>query len=105
MPGYSRSPLAFDDLRELFQLALDSEQGLKIVCKTRAEAFLTRSRMHYLRKMDKKDNATTYPPDHPMHGRSIWDKFVLRIPPKDKPDNATIFIERRSMNFLSIEAL
>ena len=105
MPGYSRSPLAFDDLRQVFQRAMEAERGIRVVCKSRSEAIITRSRMNYLRKMDRKENALTYQSDHPLHMRSAWDKLVLRIPPKGSPDENTIYVERRTADNLVIEEI
>lgn len=103
MAGYNKSPLAFDDLREVYQKAMDASKGIRVVCKTRSEAVTLRSRMHYLRKMDRKENAVVYQPDHPMYMRSAWDKLVLSIPPKGEPNETTIFIEKRTAEKLEIE--
>lgn len=105
MPGYNKSPYAFDDLREIFERAMLSEHGIKIVCKSRSEAIITRSRMNYLRKMDRKENAITYQSDHPMHMRSVWDRLVLRVPAKGAPDETTIYMEKRSHENFIIEDL
>ena len=105
MPGYNKSPLAFDDLREVFEKAMNADRGLRVVCKTRSEAIITRSRLNYLRKMDRKDNGVTYQSDHPMHMRSVWDKLVLRVPPRGDPDETTIFIEKRLVDDLVLEEL
>ena len=105
MPGFNKSPLAFDDLRSVFERAIESPRGIRIVCKTRSEAIVTRSRMNYLRKMDRKENSITYQSDHPMFMRSAWDRLVLRIPPKGDPDDTVIFIEKRSADNMVIEEL
>lgn len=103
MPGWNKSPLAFEDVREIFNRALESERGITIKCKTRSEAITLRSRMNYLRKVDRKENAVTYQSDHPMYMRSIWDKYLLRLPPKGAPDETTIYVMVRTIDELHIE--
>jgi hypothetical protein len=105
MPGYNKSPLAFDDLRVVFQRAMEAPIGLRVICKSRSEAVITRSRLNYLRKMDRKENAITYQSDHPMYMRSVWDRLVLRIPPKGQPDEAVIYIEKRRAENLILEEI
>ena len=105
MPGYNKSPLAFDDLREVFDKAMEAQRGLRVVCKSRSEAVITRSRLNYLRKMDRKENAITYQNDHPLYMRSVWDKLVLRIPAKGTPEEAVIYIEKRSSDNLVLEEI
>jgi len=105
MAGFNKSTFAFDDLREVFNKAIDAPKGIRVVCKSRSEAMVTRSRMNYLRKMDRKENGITYQPDHTMHLRSAWDRLVLRVPAKGHPDEAVIFVEKRSVENLTIEEI
>jgi len=105
MAGFNKSAFAFDDLREVFEKALAATKGIRVVCKSRSDAIITRSRMNYLRKMDRRENGVTYQSDHPMYMRSAWDRLVLRVPPKGDPDEAVIFIEKRTAERLTIEEI
>lgn len=93
---FNTSPLAFDDVREIFDRALNSKRGIRIPCSSRGSAMVLRSRFNYFRKMDRTQNAEVYPPDHPMHKRSAYDRLILRIPSKGDPREHILFIEPRS---------
>jgi len=103
--SWSKSPLAFDDVREAFERAIETEKGIMIRCKSHAHATTTRSRFNYFRKLDRVENQKVYPPGNPMHGKSVYDRFSLRIPPKGSPDDRTLYIEVRSIDDLDIESL
>src|SRR5512147_1877426 len=105
MAGFNKSAFAFDDLREVFEKAMAAERGIKIICKSRSEAVVMRSRMNYLRKMDRKENGITYQSDSPMHMRSIWDRLTLRIPAKGSPEENILFVEKRSAINMVIEEI
>ena len=105
MGGFNKSAFAFDDLREVFEKALTATKGIRVVCKNRSDAIVTRSRMNYLRKMDRRENGVTYQSDHPMYMRSAWDRLVLRVPPRGHPDEAVIFVEKRTAANLIIEEI
>lgn len=103
--SYNKSPLAFDDIAEAFERALASPKGIRIPCTSRGAAINLRSRFNYMRKVNRIDNRRTYPPDHPMHGHSIYDKLILRIPPRESPDGATLYIEQRTIESMNIEEI
>lgn len=103
--GFNRSPLAFDDIREAFDRAVTSPKGLRISCDTREAAFALRSRFNYFRSLDKRENRTTYPEGHRMHGRSIYDRLICRIPPKGSPEEHVLYIEPRRVDNLKIEEI
>lgn len=102
--SFNKSPLAFDDVREILDKALASPRGIMIPCSTRGAAVALRVRLNYYRKMDRTQSRETYTRDHPMHGRSAYDKLVLRIPAKDTKDEKILFIEQRTAeNFEIVE--
>ena len=103
--SYNKSPLAFDDIREAFERALNAERGIRITCVSRGAATILRARFNYFRWMNRKENAHTYEPDHPMWNRSVYDRLVLRIPPKGSPEEAVLYIEPRLVSSLSIEEI
>jgi hypothetical protein len=103
--SYNKSPLAFDDIAEAFERALAAPKGIRIPCASRGAAINLRSRFNYLRKINRTENRTVYGPEHPMHGRSIYDKLILRIPPREAADCTTLYIEPRSIEDLRIEEI
>lgn len=103
--NWNKSPLAFGDVRDAFERALNAERGIKITCASHGEAIILRSRFNYYRKLDRADNRNTYPEDHPLHGSSAYDRLVLRVPPKGAPDDTAVFIEPRKVEDLAIEDL
>lgn len=103
--SFNRSPLAFDDARAVLDKALDTKKGLKIPCSSRGAAIQLRSRFNYYRKLDRAESKNLYDQDHPMFGRSAYDRLVLRIPPKGEKDDATLYIEPHSVEKLTIEEI
>lgn len=99
--SFNKSPLAFDDAREVFERATTAPKGIRILCSDRAAAVVLRSRFNYFRKLDREENKKTYPPDHPMYNRSAYDKLVLRIP-QDEP---ALYIEPHTAEIYNIEEL
>ena len=103
--AYNRSPLSFDDIREAFERAINSPKGISIECKDRGAAVVLRSRFNYLRTLDRQENMKTYTAEHPMWNRSVYDRFVLSIPPKGDPQEHVLFIRPRSAEDLDIKEL
>jgi len=103
--SYNRSPLAFDDIKDAFDRAVASPKGIRISCDSHGAAVVLRSRFNYFRKQDREDNKRTYPPDHPLSGRSPYDRLVLRIPQKGTPEDTVLFIEPRSVADMHIEEI
>jgi hypothetical protein len=77
--GYSKSPLAYGDIKELLDKALDSPRGIKITLEKHGHAIQLRQRASKFRTMDRASSKTVYPEGHPMHGRSSYDVLALRI--------------------------
>jgi hypothetical protein len=103
--SYNRSPLAFDDIRGAFERALASPKGIRISCATWGAAVVLRSRFNYLRKLDREANKKTFEVDHPLWNRSVYDKLVLRIPPKGDKEESMLYIEKRDVEDLNIEEI
>lgn len=103
--SWSRSPLAFSDVEELFERALAAPNGIKIAQSSRSAAVVLRSRFNYYRKLNRKANADTYPRDHTLHGASAYDTLVLRIPPAGAPDEHVLYIEPRRAGSFMVEDL
>lgn len=103
--SWSKSPLAFKDIEQTFARALETPKGIKINCPSYGAAINLRSRFNYHRKMSRKQNAEIYPSGHYMHGHSLYDVLVLRVPHKFAPDAATLYIEHRSDENFDIEEI
>jgi hypothetical protein len=103
--SWNKSPLSFDDVRDTFDRALATDNGIRIKCANRAEAIVTRSRFNYFRKMDRAQNREIYPEGHHMRGVSIYDKLTLRVPRKGAEDDSYIYFEHRSIADYIIEDL
>jgi hypothetical protein len=103
--SWTRSPLSFNDVRDMFDRALSSEKGIKVREHSRAEVVSLRARFNYYRKTNRKDNADTYPKEHPLHNTSVYDVLILRIPPRGAPDEFTLYIERRDASNYDVEEI
>jgi len=87
------SRLAYHDCFEAMDAALADPRGARI--KT-PDAGHLRMRMHQGRNLDRKENAQTYEEGHPLHGRSIYDKLVLRV--KIIKSETYLYIEQIKLN-------
>ena len=103
--SYNKSPLAFEDIREAFERALAAPKGIRIPCSSRGAAINLRSRFNYLRKISRAENRQIYDSSHPMYGKSMYDKLILRIPGRNEPDAAVLYIEPRSIEDFIIEEI
>ncbi len=95
---------AYEDCRALYDAATADPKGARACLGTYDACVNMRTRMHYFRKLDRESNADVYPSDHPMHGVSTYDDFVIRIVP-DEDNEFWIYIERRSARILHVEGL
>jgi hypothetical protein len=102
---YSKSVMAFEDVREAFDRALEAPKGIRIPCPTRSAAMELRSRFNYFRKLDRAESSETYKEGHPLHSKSIYDRLVLRVPSKGSPEENVLIIEPRSISTLNIEEI
>lgn len=75
----SKSILAYNDCETFFQAAENDPKSIRIRCSTEAEAVHLRFRMSYFRKLDRERNCEVYQPGEFMHGRSEYDKYVLKV--------------------------
>ena len=103
--GFSRSPLAFDDIKAALDKALEAQKGIRIRCRDRGAAVFLRQRFNSFRKLDRQENARIYDNEHPMFRRSIYDKLVLRIPAKGNAEEEYLYVEKRGIEDFLIEDL
>lgn len=80
----STSILAYADVRELLDRAIDSPNGIRVTLPDRLEgkpggtATYFIQRAYKFRTLDRRENAKIYPPGEPMHGKSVYDVLVVR---------------------------
>lgn len=94
---------AYTDCVKLFEAALADPKGARARIGTQEQCINMRTRMHYYRKLDRKANEQTYPPDHPSYGTSIYDPYVVRLFP-DEDGQWWVYVQPRSSDML-IEGL
>ena len=87
----STSILAYSDVREILDRALESPRGIEVDIpdepgsKPGGKATYFRQRAYSFRALDRKANSKIYPPDDPMHATSIYDTLVvIHNPPSTK---------------------
>ncbi len=97
--SFSKSVLAYPDIKGYFEQAIESERGIRIICKDPKSATMYKHRMNYFRVLHRKDNAQLYPQDHHLHGRSPYDVIVV------KQRDHVIELEKMAMNPFTTEEL
>ncbi len=97
--SFSKSVLAYPDIKGYFEQAIESERGIRIICKDPKSATMYKHRMNYFRVLHRKDNAQLYPQDHSMHGRSPYDVLIIR------QRDHEILVEKLALNPHSTELL
>jgi len=95
---------AYTDCQKLFEAAINDPKGARALIGTWEQCTNMRTRMHYFRKLDREANAKTYPADHPDHGTSVYDPFVVRLLP-DEDGNWWVYVEPRASDDMIIEGL
>jgi hypothetical protein len=96
---------AYSDCAELFVRATTDPKGARACVGTWEAGINLRTRMHYFRKLDRIANERTYPSDHPSHGQSVYDEYVIPEPIRDQDGMYWLYIEPRRGKILAIEGL
>ena len=96
---------AYTDCLEHFERAQASERGIRIHNKTEKSAIYLRNRLHQARAIERREARRMYPSDHPAHGKSLNDRFVVRILPTAEGDGYWVYIEPWSQTVGEIEEL
>ena len=99
----STSRLAYLDCFDFFQKAQDDERGIRIRLDSREAATRFRHRLHYARKLDRKDNLVLYEEGHKMHGRSLFDTLEITISTED--DVVWVYIKQIRAEDYQVESL
>lgn len=95
---------AYTDCQKLFEAALADPKGARAQIGTQEQCINMRTRMHYFRKLDRQANEKTYPMDHPNHGVSIYDPYVVRLLP-DEDGEWWVYVQPRAPDDMIIEGL
>ena len=95
---------AYTDCQRLFDSALADPKGARARIGTWEQCVNMRTRMHYFRNLDRKANSQTYPADHPSHGVSIYDPYVVRLLP-DEDGEWWVYVQPRASDDMIIEGL
>ena len=99
----SSSRLSYNDCFEVLDKAIANTKGIRVEVPDWGAGNNYRLRLHQARAIDRKDNKETYPDDHKLYGRSIYDQLVVRI--KQVGTRWWMYIERFSTDNLNIEPL
>ncbi len=88
----SNSRLSYQDCYKVMDQALEDDIGARCQLPDHDAAVFFRMRMHQARQIDRKDNKVLYEPDHPLYGRSTYDRLTVRI--KEFDDKVFVYAER-----------
>jgi len=99
----SKSRFAYDDCYALMEAALADGVGTRYLVDDVGKANQLRLRLNYARSIDREQNAETYELEHPMHGRSEYDKLIFKVNLRE--GQWWVYIEVNTINPLKIEGL
>jgi hypothetical protein len=95
--------LAYSDCISYFDSALQYSVGVRLPVSDLGAAYNLRMRLNNARKLDRENNARMYPPGHPMHGVSQYDKITARI--KSEEGQHYLYLERNDVESITPEGL
>lgn len=95
---------SYDDCRDIFERASLDPKGARAKAGDHAAAISLRTRLHYFRTLDRRANAEIYEAGHPMHGRSLYDGFLVELIP-DVDDDWWAYVTPRKDKILALEGL
>lgn len=96
---------AYSDCLEHFERAQESPRGIRIFNSTERSAIYLRNRLNQARSIERRESRKLYPFDHPSHGKSLNDRFVIRIMESAEGDGHWVYIEPWSQTVGEIEEL
>ena len=96
--------LSYGDAYDALDRAKDDKTGIRIKFKDYAEAHTFRSRLHYARQIDRRDNLQIYDESDQLYGRSVYDTLVARI--KEDTEGAWwVYIQHAQLGDKVVESL
>ncbi len=75
----STSRLAYSDIFEILEKALENPRGIRLSFPTLNYATHYRMRLNQARSIDRSENLDLYPEGEPLHGRSVYDGLTTSI--------------------------
>ena len=88
----SNSPLSYTDCYEALDRALEDDRGVRVGVESLKSAQFLRMRLNQARAINRDENQRTYEPGHPLHGRSEYDRLMVRI--KERGEKTYVYIEQ-----------
>lgn len=64
---------------EALDRARNAERGIRIEFPSRSRAVHYRSRLHYARSLDRRENTTAVPQSSPLYGKSDFDCISISL--------------------------
>lgn len=101
----SQSRFAYNDCYEVMNKAIDDPKGIRVRVDDYNAGIHLRMRIHQARSIDRDDNRKTYANDHPMYGRSPYDRLIVRAPVEDIDGNWWVRLDKPEANIYEIESL
>ena len=99
--SFNRSRLAYDDVKEILDQALETPKGIRVSFPTEGAAIDFRRRANSFRKQDRERSTQLYSRGDPLYGVSLYDKLVLRLNKND----SILFIEFRTTDKMKVEVI
>lgn len=96
--------LSYGDAYDALDRAKDDAKGIRLRFDDYSAAATFRSRVHYARAVDRRDNAQIYDESDPLFGRSAYDPLVVRIK-QDSEGLWWVYIEHASIENMVVESL
>lgn len=94
----SSSRFSYSDCLEIFDRALASERGVRLRFPDKGAARQYRMRLNKARSLHREDNAETYDAEHPLHGRSEYDIFIIKV--KQNGEGWEVLLEKNDVNMV-----
>ena len=100
-----KSLLSYSDCIDYFDTALAHTEGARIPVEDINDATNLRLRLNNCRKLHREANAKMYPEHHIMHGRSQYDKLVVKIKAFGEEDKLFVVLERTDISRRNVEGI
>jgi hypothetical protein len=96
---------SYDDCTDFFDRALADPFGIRIAFTDSGQAALFCMRMHQCRALHRALHRRLYPDDDPRHGRTEFDRLMVRAPRFDGEEHYWVYIERATSSVAAVETL
>ena len=96
---------AYEDCLDYFEQALAKPTGIRVEFEDYGQANIFTLRMHQARALQRAMHKRIYTSDDPKHGRSEFDRLMVRQPREDDAGHWWVYIERSNSRVLSVEVL